>query len=143
MNRMFAWKTTALLALLALAVSPIAALAEAPPSFRKRGDADKEFATTAGLAVIKIVRSKPTKVAYLKHEYTNPKPGRTELSVKLEYYGAAVFRNKRFIADVVFIIDSNDKNNWEVVNIRYTDTNPTVASGSERRIQNLIKDFNR
>jgi hypothetical protein len=137
--------TRTLLMFLALAglflVTATASAADETPSFKKRGDAEKQFVAKAGTAVVKAARSKPQKVALLSYEYTKPKANRTELTIKMEYYG--LISMKRFIADMTFIIDSTDKDSWEVLNIRYSDNNPNPVGPSEKKIQALIKDFNK
>jgi hypothetical protein len=131
--------TATALALL-LAAAPARA-ADDNVSFKKRGDAEKQFVTKAVSKVIKAARSKPQKIALLRHEYKNPKANRTELHTKAEYFG--VVTKKRYVADIVFIIDSSDKDAWEVVNIKYSDTNPSPAGPNEKKIQALIKEFNK
>jgi hypothetical protein len=79
------------------------------------------------------------KTELVKYEYTNPKPNRTELALKMAYYGAAT--KKRYVADIVVKIDSTAKEAWEVLNIDYSDTNNIPHSA--KKIQELIKKFNK
>jgi hypothetical protein len=118
-----------------------AGAADETPSFKKRGDAEKQFVTKAGTAVIKAARTKPQKINLLSYEIIKPKANRTELTMKMEYFGLVTM--KRYIADITFIIDSTDKDSWEVLNIRYSDNNPSPAGPSEKKIQALIKEFNK
>jgi hypothetical protein len=110
-------------------------------SFKKKKEREKEFVTRVTAAVIKAARSKPQKVAVLKSEYVKPKANRTELVVKAEYFGAVT--KKRYLADITFIIDSSDPDSWEVVNVRYSDNNPSPLGPNEKKIQQLIKEFNK
>jgi hypothetical protein len=109
-------------------------------SFKKRGDAEKLFVTRVGEAVIHAAHTTAKKVALLKYEFTNPKPNRTELAIKMEYYGAVT--GKRYVADIVVKIDSSNKDSWEVLNIDYADTN-TGVSPNIKKIQELIKEMNK
>jgi len=135
-----------------LAVLSLALLASVPaaragdddvPSFKKRGDAEKQFVVKVGTAIVKAARSKPVKIALLSHEYkmNTPKMGRSELHIKMEYHGAIT--TKRYISDIVVILDTSDKDSWEVLNIRYSDNNPNLIGPSEKKIQEMIKVFNK
>jgi len=75
----------------------------------------------------------------VKYEFTSPKANRTELSIKMEYYG--LISGKRYVADIVVKIDSTDKKAWEVLNVEYTDNN-NIPSNT-KKIQDLIKEFNK
>jgi hypothetical protein len=110
------------------------------PSFRKRGDEEKRFVAKVGEAIIKAAHQTAKNIGYLKHEYTFPKPNRTELTIKMEYHGKVT--NKRYVSDIVVKIDSSNKNDWEVLNIEYADSNTTIKH-NEQKVQNLIKEFNR
>jgi hypothetical protein len=122
-----------------LACCPVAArLAADDVSFKKRGNEEKRFVTAVAEAVVKAAHPTAKKVSLLKYEYTQPKPNRTELVLKVEYHGAVT--NKTYVADVVLKIDSSDKNAWEVLNIAFTDNNNLPAS--QNRIQALIKKLN-
>ena len=122
-----------------LAVAACVGAAGPDISFKKRGDAEKAFVARVGTAIIKAARPLPTKMALLKYSFTNPKANRTDLNIKMEYYG--VVSRKRYTADIVVIIDSTDKDNWEVVNIRYSDTR--LGAHREAKIQQLIKKLNK
>ena len=109
-------------------------------SFKKRGDGEKQFVTNVGTAIIHAAHTSAKKAALLKHEFTTPKANRTELAIKMEYYG--VVTGKRYVADIVVKIDSSNKNAWEVLNIEYADTN-TGISANVKKVQELIKDMNK
>ena len=107
-------------------------------SFKRRGNEAKRFVTAVGEAVVKAAHPTAKKLSLVKYEYTQAKPNRTELVLKMEYHGAVT--DKKYVADVVIKIDSSDKNAWEVLNIEYTDNNNLPAS--QNRIQSLIKKLN-
>jgi hypothetical protein len=122
-----------------LAVS--AARAEDPDiSFKRRGDNEKNFVKAVGTAIVKAAHGSATKIDLIKYEYTEPKPGRKELAIKMEYHGAVT--KKRYVSDIVVKIDASDKNAWEVLNIDYADTN-TAVKHNETKIQDLIKVLNK
>ena len=130
----------------ARAVSIILLLAWAMPgwteeeniSFKKRADEEKRFVSAVGDAIVKAAHHTSRKRALVKYEFTNPKPNRTELTIKMEYYG--LVSNKKYVADIVIKIDSTEKNTWEVLNIEYTDNNN--ISANFRKIQETIKKLN-
>jgi hypothetical protein len=109
-------------------------------SFKKRGTEEKAFVTRVGEAIVKAAHGTAKKITLDKYEYTQPKAGRTDLTMTLEYHGAVT--DKRYKADVVVKIDSSDKNAWEVLNIDYVDTN-TAVKHNEKKIQELIRQFNK
>jgi len=111
------------------------------PSFKKRGDAEKTFVAKVGSAVVHAARSKPQTVGLLSYEYTKPKANRTELNIKMEYFG--LITKKRYLAEITIQIDSTDKDNWEVVNIDYSDNNPNLVGANEKKIKALKKEFNK
>ncbi len=109
-------------------------------TFKKRGDSEKQFVASVGEAIIHAAHTTAKKVALLKYEYTTPKLNRTELAIKMEYYG--VVTGKRYVADIVVKIDSSNKDSWEVLNVEYADTN-TGITANVKKIQELIKDLNK
>jgi len=117
-----------------------AARADDDLSFKKRGDGEKQFVARVGEAVIHAAHTTAKKVALLKYEFTNPKPNRTELAIKMEYYG--VVTGKRYVADIVVKIDTSNKDSWEVLNVEYADTN-TGITANVKKIQELIKEMNK
>jgi len=110
-------------------------------SFKKRGDAEKMFVMKVGTAIVKAARFKPQKVELEKFDFTNPKTGRKHLNIKMNYSG--LVSRRKYVADIVVIIDSTNKDSWEVLNIRYTDSNPNITGPSEKKIQELIKVLNK
>jgi hypothetical protein len=113
--------------------------AEDNVSFKRRGDEEKRFVTSVGTAVIKAAHGTARKIGLVKYEFATPKANRTDLIIKMEYYG--LVSGKRYVADLVIKIDSTDKNAWEVLNVDYTDNN-NIPSNT-KKIQDLIKQFNK
>ncbi len=135
-----AFARTLVLAGLVLVLAAGAALAaDEFPSFKRRGDEEKRFYASVGEAVLKSAHPTGKKRALVEYKLTNPKPNRTEVLLKMEYYGLTT--NKRYVADITLKIDSTDKNSWEVLNIDYVDNNTIPAN--VKKIQELIKDFNK
>ncbi len=108
-------------------------------SFKKRGDVEKQFVARVGEAVIHAAHMTGKKIALIEYKYTNPKPNRTELAIKMEFYG--IVTGKRYVADIVVKIDSSNKDAWEVLNIEYSDTDNIKANA--QKIQELIKELNK
>jgi hypothetical protein len=131
---------TALLAGLSLGWTLMAFAAEPDISFKKRGNEEKRFVSAVGEAIVKAAHGTAKKIALKKYEYKNPRAGRTELTIKMEYHGKVT--DKRYLADIVVKIDSSNKDAWEVLNIEYADTN-TGIKHNERKIQELIKKLNK
>jgi hypothetical protein len=108
-------------------------------SFKKRGEKEKEFVTNVGKAIVTAAHKTGKKVALVEYKIETPKANRTNLKIKMEYYGAV--SKKRYVADIVVKIDSTDKEKWECLNIEYTDNNK--IKHSETKVQALIKEFNK
>lgn len=130
-------------ALFFFSASSALAMDDDVPSFKKRGDQEKQFVTKVGTAIIKAARTKPQKIALLSHEYklNTPKNGRSELHLKMEYHG--LITKKRYTADVVVKLDTSEKDTWEVLSIDYSDTNPSPIGASEKKIKDLVSVFNK
>jgi hypothetical protein len=109
-------------------------------SFKKRGDAEKAFVTKVGKAIVKAARATPQKVELEKYDYSQPKTGRTHLNIKMNFTG--LVSRKKWVAEIVVIIDSTNKDSWEVLNIKYTDNNPNIVGPNERKVQAMIKKLN-
>ncbi len=130
--------TAALLAALALVAR--ARATDEDLSFKKRGTEEKQLAARVGEAIVKAAHHTARKVQLVKYEYTHPKTNRTELGLKMEYFGAV--SDKRYVADIIVKIDSTDKNAWEVLDIDYSDTNAAIKP-NEKKIRELIRQFNK
>ncbi len=109
------------------------------PSFKKRGDEEKRFVAAVGEAIVKAAHHTGKKRALLDYKITSPKANRTEMTIKMEYFGAV--SNKKYVANITVKIDSTDPKSWEVLNIDYTDNNNIAAN--LKKIQELIKEFNK
>ena len=131
------WTRVLPLAALLLAAAP--AWGADDVSFKKRGNEEKRFVTAVGEAIVKAAHPTVKKTELVKHEYTKPKPNRTELALKMAYYGVAT--KKRYVADIVVKIDSTDKEAWEVLNIEYSDNNNVPYNA--KKVQELVRQFNK
>lgn len=128
-----------LVALTALALLAPGVRAEDVPSFRKRGDQEKKFASEVCIAILKAAHGTGQEPTMDRHEYKNPKPGRTELVMKGTFKGKLT--GKLYTADMTVIIDSTDKDSWEVLRIDYSD-NATIP-WNKTNVMELVKKFNK
>ncbi len=108
-------------------------------SFKKRGDEEKRFVGRVGEAILKAAHPTGRKRALVDYKITMPKTNRTEMAIKMEYYGLAT--NKKYVADITIKCDSTNPKEWEVLNIDYLDNNN--LSANTKKIQELIKEFNK
>jgi len=67
-----------------------------------------------------------------------PKANRTELIIKMEYYGL-VDQQEILFADITIKIDSSNKDAWEVLNIDYVDNNN--IGGNLKKVQGADQDL--
>jgi hypothetical protein len=136
----------ALTTALALLVSVPAARAadDDVPSFKKRGDKDKEkeFVSEVGLAILKAARSAPSKPELGEYKFKEVKKGRQDLEITMNWQGGIT--KKKFVSTIVVQIDTSNDKEWEVLNIDYKDDNKvSPAKPDATKIQALIKKFNR
>lgn len=124
---------------LVLAASVPARAADDSISFKKRSDEEKRFVTAVGEAIVKAAHPTGKKQALVKYEITRPKANRTEMTIKMEYFGRVT--NKKYVADVIIKIDSTNPKEWEVLNVDYIDNNNLPAN--VKKVQELIKEFNK
>ncbi len=117
----------------------MAVAADESISFRKRGDEEKRFVAAVGTAIVRAAHKTAKKIDLVKHEYTKPRAGRTELTIKMHYHGAVT--GKPYVANILVKIDSSNKDAWEVLNVEYTDNNNVPHN--EKKIQELIKEMNK
>jgi hypothetical protein len=125
---------------LVLVCASLACADEEDISFKKRGNQEKRFVRAVGVAIVKAAHGTARKIDLIKYDNSEPKKGRTDLTIKMEYYGVAT--NKRYLADIVVKIDSSNKDAWEVLNIDYADNNGAIKP-NDRKIQELIRKLNR
>jgi hypothetical protein len=112
------------------------------PAFKSGSKREsKEFVTKVGDAIVKAARSRPRKIELTDFSYASPKAGRKELTLKMTYTGAVT--RVKFNVDVMMLLDTEDKDKWEVLNIRYSDSNKSPVPYSEKKVQDLIKKFNK
>jgi hypothetical protein len=109
-------------------------------SFRHRGDNEKNFVRAVGTAIIKAAHTTAKKIDLIDYKYSEPKPGRKDLRIDMDYHGVAT--NKRYVANIVVKLDVTNKDAWEVLNIEYSDNNVGIKH-NERKVQELIKRLNR
>jgi hypothetical protein len=112
------------------------------PSFKAASSREsREFVTRVGEVIVKAARSRPRKIELKDFTYASPKAGRKELTLKMTYTGAVT--KVKFNVDVELLLDTEDKDKWEVLNIRYSDSNRSPVPFSEKKVQDLIKQFNK
>src|SRR4051812_12151685 len=93
-------------AVLAFLVVDLAAqAADVVPSFKRRSENEKLFANEVGEAIIKAAHFTAKKITLVDYKYTNPKPNRTELNLKMEYAGKVT--SKKYLANITVKIDTS------------------------------------
>jgi hypothetical protein len=132
--------SAALMFLVTIFAVSVARADEPDISFKRRGDNEKNFVKAVGTAIVKAAHKTAANIDLVKYEYTEPKPNRKELAIKMEYKGAVT--KKRYVADITVKIDATNKDAWEVLNIDYVDTNSAIKH-NENKIQDLIKVLNK
>jgi hypothetical protein len=131
----------AVVACLTLLAPGVAGAADSVPSIKKLVQKEREVLTEYGATIIKAARSKPQKIELDSYQITHPKANRTELSLKMIYHG--LISRRRYLADIKMLVDSTDRDNWEVLTIKYSDNNPNIVGPNLRKVEDLIKRFNR
>jgi len=128
------------LAILGVAVllAPVARAADDVPNFNKRGDDDKEFAKRVGITIVKKARPTTKDFTLQNYKFKETKTGRTELQLEVGYKGATGFT--KYTAKPVVLIDTSNKDKWEVLRIDYDDNNKLTYN--RKGLENLVKDFN-
>jgi hypothetical protein len=111
------------------------------PSFKKRTDPEKEFVTKVGEAVVKAVRTSPAKLSMGEYKITDPKPNRKLIDITMNWAGAVT--GTKFKSKIKVTVDPTDKEKWEVIEIDYSDDNPSLKIGMERNLKALKAKFNR
>jgi hypothetical protein len=132
--------TSAALAVLALLLAAAWTAADEEATFKKVGKVDEAFAKKVGTAVIKAAHGTGKKIGLVEYKATNPKPDRTNLNIKMEYYGA-IRKGTRYVANIVVQCDTSDKDSWRVLNIEYKDNNKIPYS--KKKLQALINNYNK
>jgi hypothetical protein len=124
----------------AVLLCPSARAADEVPNFKKKGDLEKKWVSQVCVAIIKAARTSAKNPALDRFEYKEPKAGRKELHIKGKFTG--VVTRKEYVANIVVLIDTRDKDSWEVLRIDYDDNSSNLASYNRKNIENLIKKFN-
>jgi len=114
---------------------------ETVPSFKKRTDPEKEFIAKVGEAVVKAVRTSPAKLEMADYKITDPKPNRKILTININWAGSVTGKKFKSVAKVT--VDPTDKEKWEVIDIEYTDDNPSLKIGMAEKLKALRGKFNR
>jgi hypothetical protein len=133
-----AYKTLGVIAL-ALLLSPLARAAdEEVPNINKRGSDEKAFAEKLATAIVKNARTTVKTATLDSVEKKTPKEGRTEFHIKAGYKGGIV--GTKYTADIVVLVDTSDKDKWEVVRIDYSDNNKLAFN--RKNVESLVPKLN-
>lgn len=137
---------TSLTALLVagLATLPVAAddkKDDPTPSFKNRLSGEKEFMRKVGEAVVKAVRTSPAKLDLEDYKISDPKANRKVIDIKMTWAGSIT--KKKFKSEIKITLDPTDKDRWEVLDIDYSDDNPSLKIGMERNLKALREKLNR
>jgi len=133
----------ALACVVALGPAPVRADSEdGIPSFRKSTDKEqKDFVAKVGSVIVKAARVKPRQPELKSYEYTRPKKNRSELKIVMMWKGAIT--RVSYTSTIVVLLDTSERDAWEVLNIDYKDTTRNPTSPNIKNIQMLIKQFNK
>jgi len=135
---------TLLAAMLVVTAGQAYAADDDMPSFKKRGEKEKEWVAEVGTAVVKAARSNPKDLELdtYKIEPVKDKKDRKDLKITMNWKGAIT--KTKVKSDVTIHMDTSKEKEWEVLNIEYKDDNKvSFGKPNEAKIQALIKVFNR
>jgi hypothetical protein len=128
-----------------LAASPAARAADDDvPSFKKRGEKEKDWVSEVGTAIVKAARTGPASIEMdtYKIDEVKDKKDRKDLKITMNWKGGIT--KKKFVSTIVIHIDTTKDKEWEVLNIEYKDDNNiSIGKPRQNEIQALIKKFNR
>jgi hypothetical protein len=112
------------------------------PNINKRGDDEKAFVKKLAAEIVKQARTSinKDKVTLEKFEKKSPKEGRTEWHIKADFPGAAT--GKEYTAEIVVLIDTSDKEKWEVLRIDYSDNSKSVVGYNRKNVEAMVKKLN-
>ena len=133
----------ALTAALALLVSAPAARADDVPSFKNRGDKEKEWVAEVGTAIVKAARTAPAKIELDSYKFEDVKDKKDRKNLKITMNWVGGITRKKFQSNIVVKIDVTKDKEWEVLNVVYKDDSISFGSPRQAEIQALIKKFNR
>jgi hypothetical protein len=97
--------------------------------------------TKVGEAVVKAVRTSPARLSLGDYKITDPKPNRKLITITMNWAGSVT--GKKFTSEIKLLVDSADKDSWEVIDIEYSDNNLSPKIGMERNLKALKEKFNR
>ena len=123
------------------AVSWIGQASAEVPAFKNRLDGERAFITKVGEAVVKAVRTSPAKLALGDYKITDPRPNRKVIAITMNWSGSIT--GKKFTSEIKITVDPTDRDSWEVLEIEYSDNNPSPKIGMERNLKALKEKFNR
>jgi hypothetical protein len=132
-------RTFILVALVAF-TSPFAR-ADEVPHINKRGDDEKKFAEQLATAIVRAARTSIKEVTLDEFKKKTPKEGRSEWLLTAGFKGAAT--GKPYTANIVVLIDTSDKDNWEVLRIEYDDNSKNVVNFNRKNVEDMVKKLNR
>ena len=110
------------------------------PNINKRGDDEKAFVEKLGTAIVRAARTSVKTATLKSYEKKTPKEGRLEYHIKAGWKGAVL--GKEQTSDVVVIVDSSDKNAWEVLRIEYSDDEKGLIPFNRKNIGEMVKKLN-
>jgi hypothetical protein len=134
-------------ALLVVGLAVLAGASRAEdPAFKKKPEdkeKEKEFFANVGETIVKAARTNPKKMEMtgFKIEPRKDKPTRKMVSITMVWFGSTT--GTKFTSEIKLDCDASDKDRWEVLTIEYKDNNRVPRVGSEARIKELVKRFNR
>jgi len=114
------------------------------PSFKKRGEKEKEWVTEVGTAVVKAARSKPKDIELdtYKIEPVKDKKNRKDLKITMNWKGAIT--KTKVKSDITIHMDVSNEKEWEVLSIEYKDDNKvSLTKPDQGKVDALMKQFNR
>jgi hypothetical protein len=115
--------------------------AQAQPRFKMRGPNEKEFMTKVGEAVVKAVRTSPTKSDLAGYSITDLKPNRKVIDIAMKWTGSVT--GKKYTSTIKVTVDPTPAAGWEVLDIEYNDDNPSPKNRMESNLKALKDKFNR
>jgi hypothetical protein len=130
-----------ILAVVAL-LAPLAQAAdEVPaPNINKRGEDEKAFIKKLTNAIVSNARTSIKSANVDKYEKKEPKKDRVEYIIKASFKTAALKREAT--ADIKVIVDTSDKDKWEVLRIDYDDTVKSLAKVNRENLNKLVPRLN-
>ena len=117
------------------------ARADETPKINDRGDDEKKFADKLATAIVREARTSVKTVSLDDFKKKTPKEGRTEWILTADYKGAVT--NRTYTANIVVLLDTSDKANWEVLRIEFDDNNKNPVSWNRKNVEELRKKLNR